>query len=619
MTTAAPASHSFEQQIEIETPEQVIFSYTVAGVGSRAAAALIDYLLMFAGFAMIAILWMVVSPLLHIKDDTFSKLLGAWATALLILALFAVQVGYFIVFEAIWDGQTPGKRQLGIRVVQDGGFSVSIGASAVRNVMRILDMQPGLVYAVGIASAALSKSGKRLGDFLAGTIVVQEKVVHIAPVITELTPAAQGAALVSAALSDREYEVLERYLARRGALAPERRRAIAEQLMARFKPHLDPAEGSPFSQLNHLFEIERAARARGVAARGATGAARERHAIVARNAGRWSAFASQLAEAQRTGLRSMSENDVSAFVASYREVATDLARLRTASAGQDTDAMFYVSRLVGAGHNLIYRQRRLSTQNAARYLLVTVPREVRRSWRPILLAAFLFFGSMAATTIVVLQHPSVAEDLLPPGMLDRVAEGEARERAGHHEYIKVKDFERPLMASAIIANNVQVTLMVWAAGITAGILTILMLLTNGVSIGAVIGLYANHGILRQLALFVIPHSVLELSAISIAAGGGFLIASAIVLPGPYTRREAFVIKGRRAIRLLAATTMMLMVAGTIEGLLSPRVDVPDWLKFGVASASAALLLYYFSRGTGDEEEAPREESAYSEARALISR
>jgi hypothetical protein len=92
-----------------------------------------------------------------------------------------------------------------------------------------------------------------------------------------------------------------------------------------------------------------------------------------------------------------------------------------------------------------------------------------------------------------------------------------------------------------------------------------------------------------------------------------------VLPGPYTRREAFVIKGRRAIRLLAATTMMLMVAGTIEGLLSPRVDVPDWLKFGVASASAALLLYYISRGTGDEEEAPREESAYSEARALISR
>jgi hypothetical protein len=113
--------------------------------------------------------------------------------------------------------------------------------------------------------------------------------------------------------------------------------------------------------------------------------------------------------------------------------------------------------------------------------------------------------------------------------------------------------------------------------------------------------------------------VLELSAITIAAGGGLLIASALLLPGAYTRREAFVIKGRRAVRLLAATTMMLMVAGTIEGLLSPRVDVPDWLKFGVASASALLLLFYFTRGAGDEPDAPVEENAYSEARALISR
>ncbi len=610
---------SFEQQVEIETPEQVIFSYTVAGVGSRAAAAIVDYLLMIAGFLLIAILWSVVASLLDVKNDPFGKMLGGWAVAFLILALFGVQVGYFMVFEAIWDGQTPGKRRLGIRVVQDGGFSVSVGASAVRNVARILDMQPGLAYAVGIASAAISPSGKRLGDFLAGTIVVQEKLVHVAPVTTALTPAAEGAAMVTAALTDREYEVLERYLARRSALAPERRRAIAEQLMARFRTHLDAADGSPFAQLNSLFEKERAARARGVAARGATGAARERHAIVARNAGRWSAFASKLADAQRTGLRAMSEGDVSAFVAEYREVATDLARLRTASAGQDTDAMFYVSRLVGAGHNLIYRQRRLSTQNAARYLFISVPREVRRSWRPILLAGLIFFGSLAATTFTVIAHPEVAEELLPPGMLDRVAEGEARERAGHHEYIKVKDFERPVVASQIIANNIQVTLTVWAAGISAGVLTVIMLLTNGVSIGAVLGLYVNHGIGRQLALFVIPHSVLELSAITIAAGGGLLIASALLLPGAYTRREAFVIKGRRAVRLLAATTMMLMVAGTIEGLLSPRVDVPDWLKFGVASASALLLLYYFTRGAGDEPEAPVEENAYSDARALISR
>ena len=315
----------------------------------------------------------------------------------------------------------------------------------------------------------------------------------------------------------------------------------------------------------------------------------------------------------------MAEQEVSEFVAEYREVATDLARLRTASAGRDNDALFYVSRLVGAGHNLIYRQRALSIEHARRYLAVSIPREVRRSWRPILLAALLFFGPMAVTADLVIRRPALAEELLPPGMLDRVEEGVAREKRGEHEYVKVEQFMRPVMASGIIANNVAVTIEAFASGITAGVRTVFILLENGVSIGAVIGLYASRGIFRQLALFVLPHSVLELSAICIASGGAFLIAAAILLPGPFTRREAFVRQGRRAIRLLAASTMMLLVAGSLEGLLSPRVDVPEWTKFAAALGSALLLLFYFTRGRGAVEEAPAEENAYSDARALISR
>lgn len=609
---------SLEQQVDIETPEQVVFSYTVAGIGSRAAAAMLDYGLIIVTLILLSILFNIAGELIRPKGETFSKMVGSWATALLILAAFAINWGYFVFFEAIWDGQTPGKRRLGIRVVQDGGYSVSFGASSVRNIARLLDMQPGALYAVGILSAAISKSGKRLGDMLAGTIVVQEKLVHVAPVVAR-GPGPEAPAAITAALSDREYEVLERYLARRGALEPERRRMLADQLVEQLAPHLAGVEGSPFAQLMQLFERERDARSRGVAARGATGAAREQHAIVARGAGRWSAFAGRLAEAQRHGLRAMTEQEVSAFVGEYREVATDLARLRTASAGRDNDALFYVSRLVGAGHNLIYRQRAVSAQNAWRYVTVSVPREVRRSWRPILLAALLLFGPTAVTAVIVARHPEIGEQLLPPGMIDRVDDGVARAKKGEREYIKVKDFERPVIASEIIANNVQVTFIAFASGLTAGVLTVLVLVTNGVGFGAAIGLYSARGILGQIALFVVPHSVLELSAICIAAGGGFLIAAAILLPGPFTRREALVVNGRRAIRLLTATTLMLMVAGTLEGLLSPRVDVPDWTKFAAAGASAVLLLFYFSRGRAGAEDAVLEENAYSDARALISR
>jgi uncharacterized membrane protein SpoIIM required for sporulation len=250
---------------------------------------------------------------------------------------------------------------------------------------------------------------------------------------------------------------------------------------------------------------------------------------------------------------------------------------------------------------------------------VGVPREVRRSGRYILLGALFLFGPMAVTYGAVMRRPALAEELLP-SMVDRVNEGVARAKRGGQEYITTKDFERPVMASTIIANNVQVTYAVFAFGITCGVLTIVMLVFNGVSIGAAFGLYASKGIFWQIRNFVIPHSVLELSAICIAAGGGLLIASALLLPGAITRREALVVKGRRAIRLITASTIMLLMAGTIEGLISPRADVPVSVKVGVAVATAIFLLFWFTQGRGaDDAELPMEENAYSDARALISR
>jgi uncharacterized membrane protein SpoIIM required for sporulation len=306
-------------------------------------------------------------------------------------------------------------------------------------------------------------------------------------------------------------------------------------------------------------------------------------------------------------------------VSLYREVSTDLARLRTASDSEDQEAIFYVSRLLGAGHNFLYRQRALSARDVWRYLSVSVPREVRHSALYILAGAFFLFGPMAITYVAVVRHPALERRLNPPGMIDRVLEDAHGDSLGKHEYVSVKDFERPVMASGIIANNVQVTYAVFALGITAGAMTLLMLVLNGVGIGAAMALYTNHGVFHLIRDFVVAHSVLELSAICIAAGGGFLLGMALLLPGAHTRREAFVINGRRAIRLITASTLMLLAAGTIEGLISPRTDIPFAVKASVSAATAVLLAFWFSRGRGDEEESPAEEFAYSEPRALSSR
>ncbi|MDQ2930983.1 MAG: stage II sporulation protein M [Gemmatimonadota bacterium] len=605
------STQSLERRVEIETPEQTVLSYTVAGVGSRTAAGLIDLVVIGISQLVLFLMLAVFDPALFSGKTTIEKMSSAWVSALWILVSFALLWGYYVVFEAIWDGQTPGKRMLGIRVVQDGGYSVSFGASAARNLLRFIDMQPGLFYAVGLVSVAANKSGKRLGDMVAGTFVVHERRALISSA-TRSAPDVATRAAITSQLTEEEFALLGRFMARRTELDPVLRGSFAAQLADRYRSHLVDNGSAPMAQLLRLFETESDARARGLPSPGAKGAARERHAIVALNAGRWRDFSTALTEAQRRGLRSMSPEEVSRLVALYRDVSTDLARLRTASDSEDGDSIFYVSRLLGAGHNFLYRQRGMSARDVWRYLSVSVPREVRRSRAFILAAAFFLFAPMAITFGAMVRHPALAYELLPPGMIDRVVTGAHGDSIGKHEYISTKDFERPVLASSIITNNVQVTFGVFAAGVTAGIVTLLMLVLNGVGIGAGFGLYANYGIFHQIRDFVIAHSVLELSAICIAAGGGFLLGWAILLPGPRTRREAFVINGRRAIRLISASTLMLLAAGTIEGLISPRTDVPFLAKAGIALSTAVLLAFWFSRGRGDELDSPAEQFGYAD-------
>ncbi len=606
--TSTRTARSLEQLVDVETPEQVILSYTVAGVGSRAAAALIDYLICLSILLALFISGTLVRRAFRAPGiEEAVATAGSWSMALYILVAFAVFWGYHMVYEGLFDGQTPGKRRLGLRVVQDGGYSVGFAASAVRNLTRILDMQPAGIYAIGLASVATSRSGKRIGDMLAGTIVVRERA-QLAP--AQVSARVPATAIVTAHLTDEEFSVLDRYMARRQALDAARRQAFVEQLAARFAGRLPDAPEGGAAMLLRLHEHEVAARARGAAARSDTGAAREQHAIVAAGSERWRAFATRLADVQRRGgLRALPEGEVSEFVAHYRELTTDLARLTTAARGREIDELFYLSRLVAGGHNLLYRQRALVAASVFEYVARTIPREVRRSARPILLAGLLFFGPMAAMFTIIARDRAIAAEVLPPAMLDRAEQAANRQRAGSG-YIDDPEVFRPVFASSIVANNIQVTFSVFALGMTAGIGTLLLLLTNGLSIGGFAGLYQSYGVLELLIRFVAPHGVLELTAITIAGGAGFLVASAILLPGPLTRAEALVRKGRRAVRLIAGSTLLLIPAGLIEGLISPIPWWPLEWKLFVALVTGFLLVLYLTRGRGSDAEADGEENAY---------
>lgn len=587
---------SLSQTVDVETPELVVFSYTIAGVGSRALAALIDSLICIATIILIMI-GVAISSTRRAAGAT-PGVFDAWAAAIFVLAIFCVIWGYYVLFEGLADGQTPGKRLLRLRVVRDGGYSVTFGASAVRNLVRLVDIQPMPSYAVGIVTIMFSKSGKRLGDIVAGTIVVREALVR------EIAPAAAPVAAgtpssLDTALTEDEFTVLERFMERRASLDEERRNALARQLLERLVATSaitdDRQDASALNRLGRLYESERAARARGVAARQARGAGRERNVLVASRSPRWNAFAATLATAQRNGLRSLGEEGVRAFVSEYRDLASDLARLRTAAQGRETPELFYLSRLLAGAHNLLYRGRSLTLTDVLRLIAIEAPREVRRSWRPVLLAGALLFGPALIAYSAVVTHPAVAATFIPPGMLDRAEEGVRRAREGTG-YIPDPQIFRPTMASQIIANNVQVTFGVFALGITAGVGSLLLLVLNGVSLGGVFGLYQSKGIADLLLAFVAPHGVLELTAVCIAGGAGFLLAAALLLPGRRTRKRALVENGQRAIRLVAAATVLLLVAGTLEGFVSPIPYWPLRAKLAVSGATLVLLVLYLSSG-----------------------
>jgi len=157
----------------IDTPEQVGLEYSVAGIGSRFVAALLDSLIVFAFYLIEGIL--LAMFLSGAGNAQKLDALGKWFIAFFVLINFAVVWGYFTLFEAYWHGQTPGKRAMKVRVIKDSGRQIALFEAMARNLLRVVDYLPGL-YLVGVITMLCNKRNQRLGDLAAGTIVVHERL-----------------------------------------------------------------------------------------------------------------------------------------------------------------------------------------------------------------------------------------------------------------------------------------------------------------------------------------------------------------------------------------------------------------------------------------------------------
>lgn len=580
-----PQPARLARRVEVETPEQVTIGFEIAGVGSRALAAVYDLLLLAGLLVLMAI------------GGRFLSLLSGWSAAAFTLAAFVVGWGYFALFEGLWGGRTPGKRSTGIRVILETGHPITLQAALVRNLVRIVDLQPGVSGLVGLLFVALHPKGKRLGDIVAGTIVVRDEASALSPIGVPIDAGITEPAAVApeARLEDEEYRLLDQFLRRAAQLPTDVRRRYQNDLASRFAQRFGewPANHPRF--LSEVYAAERTARqAPGAGRRDAAGRRRLRVAdrFVALRQAAWEAFRTRAVELERTGVAHLAGDEVLAFAGEYRAVAADLARASTYGVDQRTVA--HLERIVTTGHNALYGMHRVRRLPARRLFLGVLPAAVVRQRRAVVTAALLFLIPAAIGFGLLRERPAVALEVLPETVLARAVAGAARQAEGVG-YAETPSPYLPLVASSVITNNVQVAFGVFAFGITAGIGTVLLLVFNGLFFGAVVGHFANVGVAGWLLTFVAGHGVLELTAIFIAGAAGLLVARALIAPGDLARGDALVIAGREAMRLVGAATCLLVLAGTIEGLLSAS-DAPPALKLAVSAATVVLLALYLAAG-----------------------
>lgn len=251
----------YEDRVTIATPEGVDVELTLAGIGSRFIGALIDTAIKIATFLGFNLFFLAGGSLIDAGGSGSGGV--TLGVAVLSVVWFLIIFGYDVMFETLGNGRTPGKMAAGLRVVRIGGRPVGFMASAIRNILRLVDFLPSF-YVVGMVSVAATRLNQRLGDLAAGTVVVRERqspatTPPAVPISMPVIATSHLDAWDVSAVTATELATIRRFLDRRHQLTPPARRHLGEELARKVRPKV---AGAPDMAAEAFLEYVAAAKAR---------------------------------------------------------------------------------------------------------------------------------------------------------------------------------------------------------------------------------------------------------------------------------------------------------------------------------------------------------------------
>lgn len=298
----------------------------------------------------------------------------------------------------------------------------------------------------------------------------------------------------------------------------------------------------------------------------------------------WERLEDLLATMSGNSLRGLSRLEVREFGELYRRAAADLAIARAET--RDPKLINYLNSLVIRAHGKIYRAESNGASVVTDFFARDLPKAVRDGNRYVLLAMIVFMATAIFSGILSFNNQEFAITI-GAEMYGDLA------KSGQRWWLSLNEANQ-VGASGILTNNIRVSFLAFAWGALLGVGSLYILTINGVSIGGVVGAcYRGDAAFgTDLVTFMVGHGVLELSAIFMAAGAGMMIGYAIIDPGDLTRGQALKKKGAEAVKIVIGCAVILVIAGIIEGFVSPA-NIPAPIKVAVGVGSGIAMLAYF--------------------------